>query len=288
MYYHLFRNPRILKENVLITGIIITYWTAGNTRKPAAAAQVELNPRLIFRTWLSLRSLVTESNILQNICIFPGSPHLKRLEQYGKNLTVGTIEEKRRFIDLIMQNWGKLSVRELTPYRVNTYLIAQNRSGSWKNHSLAVIKAIYQEAQWHNMDITIPSFPRFANNYRKADVFTTEELERLFVPDNFPSYARYLLFFVQITAGLRLGEAGDLRVSQFIFEQNGLVVDGFCKKDCSRTVYNRTGSEESPRLRAVILPTVTNNLIAEYIAENRMKDGKPFRQEYYDKSFFQA
>jgi hypothetical protein len=288
MYYHLFRNPRIFKGKRTYHWYYYYILDGRQYQKTCRGCSSRAESEAYISHLAEPEKPSDRIEYIAKYMYIPGSPHLKRLEQYGKNLTVGTIEEKRRFIDLIMQNWGKLSVRELTPYRVNTYLIAQNRSGSWKNHSLAVIKAIYQEAQWHNMDITIPSFPRFANNYRKADVFTTEELERLFVPDNFPSYARYLLFFVQITAGLRLGEAGDLRVSQFIFEQNGLVVDGFCKKDCSRTVYNRTGSEESPRLRAVILPTVTNNLIAEYIAENRMKDGKPFRQEYYDKSFFQA
>ena len=59
-----------------------------------------------------------------------------------------------------------------------------------------------------------------------------------------------------------------MRVKQIIFEKKALIVDGFMKKNDKRTVYNKCGSPEHPKLRVVLLPEITLALLEKHIAQN--------------------
>jgi integrase len=107
---------------------------------------------------------------------------------------------------------------------------------------------------------------------KKADIFTTEELNKLLVPENFPFDETYLFFLCLLSGGLRLGEEAGMRVKQVLFESKALIVDGFIKYDYTRAPYNKKGSEEHLKARIVPLPGLTLNKLREHIDKNRYTD----------------
>ena len=82
-----------------------------------------------------------------------------------------------------------------------------DRSGSWKNRVIKILKEVYYEAAWQGINAQMPTIPKFAKNYKKTDTLTTEELQQLFYEDNFPNYDVYCLLFLCFLCGLRLSEA---------------------------------------------------------------------------------
>jgi integrase len=189
-----------------------------------------------------------------------------------------------------------MPLQDLGVDQVMPYLFNVGKSGSWKNRFLEVLGEIYNEAAWHNCRVTKPAFQRFRPNSKKADIFTTEELERLFQPENFPNEMFYLFFLLCLSGGLRLGEVRAVRVKQIIFDRKVLIVDGFCKPAGARTIYNKKGSPDNPRLRIVYLPDLTLGKLKAWVAAQGLQDddfcftvdGKPVRQEYAGRVFYRT
>jgi integrase len=226
----------------------------------------------------------------------PGSPHIKRRDQLGKSIDLETMSECRGYINTIIQQWGKITLRDLDVDTVMPYLFNLNKSGSWKNRFLEVLGEIYTESAWHNCRTPKPDFQRFAKNSKKADIFTTEEPERLFQPENFPDETFYIFYLLCLSGGLRLGELRAVRVKQIIFDRKVLIIDGFCKKDGKRTIYNKKGTPDHPRLRSVYLPDFTLEKLTDLVAERSLQpedycftlNGKPIRQELAEDVFYRA
>jgi integrase len=182
-------------------------------------------------------------------------------------LTASTLADNRKKIDRIIGQWGDKPLAALTVEEVGNYLFSLKLSGSWKRHFLAVLREVYAEAVWYKENLPCPHFPKFARNHRKADILTVEEVEKLFVAENFPSRETYLLFLCAVYGGLRIGEAAGLRPKQFVYEYKALVVDGFCRMNGERMRYNKKGTEEHPRTRAVPLPERVLEQMKEHIRE---------------------
>lgn len=198
-----------------------------------------------------------------------GGKHIARLEKLGKHLSENTIKNYRNYINLIVEQFGNLTLEELNIPLVNGYLMdIKDKSGSWKNSYLECLAHVYKEAQWHtNKTVIKPDFPRFARNSKKADIFTGEELVRFFDGKYWDDFELkdYLLFLCVVSCGLRLGEARAIKVKQFIPESRCLVVDGFCKRDGTRTGYNKKGNDEDTKLRVTLVPDSTLETMMNYI-----------------------
>lgn len=196
------------------------------------------------------------------------SDYLKRLYCFGKKLSRKTIIQKKMYINLIIDDFGDCNIKDLTVIDVEKRLLDDEKhSASWKNMYLETIGCIYDEAKWKcKINIEKPVFQRFIRHSKKADIFTKEELNIFFNIDLWKKYQdEYLLFLIMISCGLRLGEARGLRVKQFLFEDNALVVDGFCEFDGHRTNYNKKGSDEDRKTRVSIVPKFTMDLVKKYI-----------------------
>lgn len=231
----------------------------------------------------------------------PGSEHVKRREAFGKSVLPATMREARIYLDDIIARWGGVDIREVDVRSVSSYLVAAERSGSWKKRYVAVFGEIYDEAAWHGVNVQRPVFPRFVKNPGKSDIFSSDELKRLFVVDNFAGRAvsaetAYLFFLVCVFAGLRLGEARGLRARQFIADKKALVIDGFVRADGSRTDFNKKGSAADRKTRIVLLPDGVFERIIRYMAENGKAgddyvfthQDKPLRREYLETIFKSA
>ena len=240
---------------------------------------------------ISSERKITVAEIARNMYI-PGSDHLRRLEQFGKKLSRESICQNRRFIEYIIETFGTVPLDELQVKDVANYLMNQDRSGSWKNSYIETLGSIYKECTWHTSKIiTKPIFPRFARNSKKADIFTTQELNAIFNPEIWECRPEYLLFLCMATCGLRLGEARAIRACQFDFNAKTLIIDGFCKRNGERTNYNKKGSNEDTKLRVVVLPDITGKALNSFIEENGIlpndyvfseRFGLPLRQEYLE------
>jgi integrase len=227
----------------------------------------------------------------------PGSPHVGRRKQLGKSTDHETMMESRRYIKRIMELWGDLRLETLGVDVVMPYLFGADRSGKWKNRFLEILGEIYTEAPWYGCRVSRPAFHRFAANSRKADIFTTVELDQLFKPENFTSYQFYLFFLLCLSGGMRIGEVRAVRAKQIIFDRKVLIVDGFCRHDGTRTVYSKKGSPEDPKFRLIYLPELTLGKMRDWITRNNIgledycfttSGGKPISRERAETAFYRA
>jgi integrase len=208
--------------------------------------------------------------IAENMFI-PGSDHLSRRRQLKKSVSIETLKDKRVFMRYIIEAWGDRMLRSLELDEVMNYLFSVERSASWKNQYVSALNEIYQEGQFLGCKIYKPGFPTIGKETNKADIFTEAELERLFVPQNFSPDFFFLFFLCSLSGGLRLGEARAMRAKQIIFEKKAVVVDGFLKADGRRTVYNKKGSPEHPKLRVVPYPDLTLQLLADHVTRSAIQ-----------------
>ncbi|MCH5291375.1 MAG: site-specific integrase [Treponema sp.] len=223
----------------------------------------------------------------------PQSEHVQRLGMLGKTFTEKTLQQKRCFIDFINAQFGERPLASLTLQDVIGYLMSVDRSGSWKNTFIGTLKAVYQEAAWQGMNVVMPPFPHFKRNSKKADVLTTEELNRLFRPEHWPSRELYLLYLCTFTCGLRLGEARGLLARQIDIEKRVMVIDGFCRDDGFRTDYCKKGWNEDKKWRVVTIPDITLSQIEMYLRERNLsgemflftRNGNIIRREYAETEF---
>lgn len=225
-----------------------------------------------------------------------GSAHMERRKQLGKSTFPGTTKESRRFIMTIIQQWGNMELKDITPEIVMTYLFSVNKAGKWKNKLTSVLKEIYSEAKWHGCRATRIDLEKFKSAPRKADALTPTEITNVFKLENFPSYQFYLLFALSLAAGLRLGEVRAIRAKQIIFEKALIIIDGFIQADGNRTTYNKKGNPENPKFRIVYLNEVIISMLKQWITSNKFepeeliftREGKPIRQELAETVFYKA
>ncbi|MCQ2600911.1 MAG: site-specific integrase [Treponema sp.] len=211
-------------------------------------------------------------NIAKNMFL-PDSEHLNRLESFGKKICEETRAQKRQILEIIIQVFGNEYLNRLPVLKIEKYLLEEhkNHSGSWKNLFLETFGSLYDETIWCcNIPVNKPDFQKFARNSKKADVLSTEELNKLFDIGKWDDYREYLLFYISATCGLRLGEARGLQVDQFFFKEQFLLVNGFCKKNGFKTDYNKKATAEDKKYRPVPLPNETLYKVANYITENHL------------------
>lgn len=231
----------------------------------------------------------------------PGSEHVKRRAAFGKGVVASTLRERRGYIEDIIARWGSCDIRDINVKDITTYLLADEHSASWKKHYISTIKEIVAEAAWQGVNVACPVFPSFMGKAVSADILSGEELKRLFVRENFAnpvmdSAKPYLLFLVSATGGLRIGEAEGLRANQFLFDRKALIIDGFLRRDGSRTMFNKAGNQDDRKIRVVLLPDSVLAEMQDFLAnEGKAGDdfifthaGRPLAYQFLRKTFDDA
>ena len=204
-------------------------------------------------------------NITKNMYVL-GSEHLKRLESFGKKLSIRTIEQKRQCLDLIERRWGDYYINKIKLSEIESYLLNDEHSGSWKNSYLETFCSIFDETQWLcDKPVMRLPFKKFARNSHKADLFSTEELNRFFQEKNFQCKRDYILFLLTFSCGLRIGETLAIRVNQIDFEEKILIVNGFFARYGERLNYNKGGSNDNLKIRIAIIPEYMIPLLKDYV-----------------------
>lgn len=239
-----------------------------------------------------LPPLTGSSTLLKDIArdmYIPGSKHCLRRQQMGMSVELDLLMDSKRYLNYILQDFGETSIYKLTVQQVMDRLWAVEKSSSWKNSYLKVLKEIYTEASWQGISVTPPLFQRIKNNYRKSDVLTREELEQVMQPENFKNETVFLFFLLTVSAGLRLSETRALKPDQIYADKSMVLINGFLdKQNKIKKAYCKKGSADDPRWRIAIVPTEVIYLLQEYISKNQIKsddylfqfNGLPFRMEY--------
>jgi integrase len=264
--YHVFRKQRVKNGRIIhkwyyyfvVNGKQVQKVCKGCQTKNEAFAFVNNLPKLSGKNAVLIKTIAGHMFV-------PGSDHMKRRIQLGKPLDPHTMAEGRTVMRKIISLWGDRTIAQLKVEDVGTYLFNLERSGSYKQNFIFKIKELYREAYWYGCDIPVPSFPAFAKKVKKADIFTPEELTKVFDPELYKDKTLYLFYLCCLSGGLRMGEARAMRPKQILFDRKALIVDGFIKRDGTRTKYNKKGTEEHPKLRIVPLPDITLNLLKEHI-----------------------
>ena len=293
MDYHIFRKPKIVNGKTVhrwyyyyidpVTGKKVQK-SCGKCKNQAEAYAFISNLSPLFESSKKIKI----ADIAKWMFI-PGGDHLNRLEKLGRVLDIKTIKNKRHILEIIVENFGNLELKDLKIPMVIEFLSDdEDHSGSWKNNFLTVLNDLYEEAPFCGVEnISAPKFPKFRRNTIKKDIFTTEELNRLFseelwsklnslMYEKCPQYNEgykdiYLMFLCCSMCGLRIGEAIALRKKQFMFDQNMLLVDGFFKHDSKeRTNFNKCGSADNQKIRVVPLPENLVGAMKEYIASREI------------------
>lgn len=298
MDYHVFKKPR-LKGGKRIYKWYYYYTQNGkrvqkvckgcNNRSEAESYIRTLPPIGVADTKLKIK------DIAKNMFLI-GSEHVSRREQFGLSVSKETMQISRGYILKIIEQWGEYNIDTLAPKEILQYLFKIERSGSWKNSYLSVFNEIFQEAVWYNCTVAKPNFRSFVRHSKKADIFSTQELESLFKKENFPNEMMYLFFLLCLSAGMRLGEVRAVRAKQIVFDREIIIIDGFCKKNGERTVYNKTGSVDQPKFRIAYLPDKTLVEMKNWITDNALTDddfcftqnGKLIRMEYAESVFYRV
>ena len=317
MDYHVFRKPKKLKNKTVhrwyyyfydpFTGRKVQKACRGCKNQAEAFAFISALPPLF------AEEKVTIATIAENMFI-PESDHVRRLNKLGKSLDIKTLREKRHKLDIFVQQFGELELKELTVPMVIQFLIDDTHGGSWKNNFLTVVGNVYDEAPYFGINNLVkPSFPKFKRHTVKKDIFTTEELNILFnealwqrlnqkMYEKQPRYddgyiALYLMFLCAISFGLRLGEAIGIRAKQFLFDYGMFVVDGFYRyEEHERTNFNKKGSADDQKLRVVPIPDNIAPILKNYILESGtqpddfvfLRYGHPIRKHLAEKWFERA
>jgi integrase len=273
--YHVFRKPKKLKN-----GDIVHRWyyyyidEAGKQIQKSCGAGIRKRKDAedFIRTLqhpAQVRGFDKNDLLIKDIARYmfmPGSMHIKRRQQLKKSVSTEVLVAGQRFMGHITKTWGDRMLRTIELDEIMNFLFAVERSGSWKNQYISYLNEIYQESQFLGAKIYKPEFPSIGRVENKADIFTEAELLLFFNPANFNYDFFFLFFLTALSGGLRLGEIRALRVKQIIFELKVVIVDGFLKDDnITRTAYNKCGSPEHPKLRAVPYPDYTLGLLQKYV-----------------------
>lgn len=298
-------NYRIFRKDVKSRGKIVSRWyywyidpvSGKQKQRVCKDCKTKREAEAYILTLPKLNIKPSKISSIAASMFIPGSLHLIRREQLGKSVKYNTIIESRRFVELIIQDFGELDIRELGLSAVMNRLIQTDRSASWKNHYLMVLKEIYAEASWAGIPVEMPIFQKFRLKQNKSDILTDKEIKILFSDSRyFDSHAIYLLFKLTLAAGLRISETRAFRPSQLLCE-GVVLIDGFMdRKNIIRNPYNKSGNEDNPKWRTSIIPLPFFHELNNYITMNKINDEEylflfnnaPYRIELLTKKFNDA
>lgn len=112
----------------------------------------------------SLPQQCSAGNLIKDIArdmFLPGSDHVMRREKLGKQASIDSLRDFRRYILYIIELWGDVEITKLTTKMIVSTLLTIERSSSWKNRLTSILKEVYAEAAWIGTVVTVPPIPRF-------------------------------------------------------------------------------------------------------------------------------
>ena len=272
--YHIFKKSHI-KNGKKTFSWYYWYWDDAHTKQIQRACKKCKNKTEAEQYVANLLPDLKTSALIKDVAYKmydEDSECYYRRKQLGLSVNENTLKIKRMYRDYIIKEFGNLDIRQVTATQILNYLLPIQRTASWKNQYINIFDEIFQEAVWKGIELNPPKFQRFKKECARKDIFSEVEIEKIFVPENFPDRASFLLLLLTLSAGLRISEARAFTPEQFYFQESAILVNGFLDRYTDvRNVYNKTGNAENKKWRFALIPPETCNLINSYILETGKK-----------------
>lgn len=248
----------IFKKKVLSCGKYVHrwyYWFYDDKKNRCQARCKGCKTKLEAMEYVQKMSNVSRYNVEDWIryMFVPQSDYMRYRDLLNRPCSKITLQSYNQYSKVIIRDFGKKKLADLTVKDVVDCLSAKNRKNSWKNVYLVVMKEMYKWAIYNGEKVDMPKFPRFRSVAKKSDILTMQEIKCVFKRENFDTDEHYFACKLMLLTGMRSGEALAARRCQFDFERQFVVVDGFLRAD-ERTDYNKKGSNEDKKWRVSPLP----------------------------------
>lgn len=224
--------------------------STGQTQKAAARAWVETNI-------LGRRETPTLAEFTRDFFRWDVCPWIARQHAQGKAFARPMAVSRRGHLDrYILPVFGRLSLRDLKAAAVSDFLIGLRLRNATRNQVMSTFRIVMDEAVFREFVEynCVRNLKRFAEDWIRKDVFTREELQRLFPVDPvlvWGSLYWAAFFLTMLTTGIRRGEARALTWSNMDQDVSALAITQAVKAD------NSIGVPKNTRARAVYLPART-------------------------------
>ena len=107
------------------------------------------------------------SELSKNMFV-PGSEFLQLQENLGKKHSPITLRIYNNRLEEIVKDFGSIELTNMSVKKVIDCLAKKEKSATWKNQYIYVLKMIYSYANYNDAHILTPQFPRFVIHQKKV------------------------------------------------------------------------------------------------------------------------
>ena len=169
----------------------------------------------------------------------------------------------------ILPAFGARSISRIQSHEVDDWILSLELANSTKNSMLDTFRLVLKEAARRKIIERNPidDIERMADRYVPTDVFTLEELKKLFPRDSSELLRIWghlkwgCMEYLMLTAGLRVGEASALLWRHVIWDHGGILVLQAVKGD------GTIGPPKSGEERSVLLPERSLEMLRTWQSE---------------------
>ena len=204
---------------------------------------------------------------------------IKRQKAKGRSFTETQAKARRKQLEkYLLPQFGSKRLEQLNPVEFENWLIGLDLANGTKNSILYTMRIILREAKREKVirhDPLVDVEP-LANQYKKRDAFTLEELKRLFPKDEERLLEvweeRYYttLFHTMLTTGMRVGEILALQWKHIILEKRAILILQAVKAG------GKIGTPKSGESRSVLIPGRTYEMLKKWNEESPLSGADDF------------
>ena len=193
-------------------------------------------------------------------CMFEkDSAYQKKRELKGYKIVEQTRKQKAYLMSCVSEQFGNIDVSELNFESIDNWLIAQNKTNTWRNCVLTVLREVYKELYSNRLISYMP----LIQSYKRID-----QKEK---------------GILHLTTGMRSGEARALTYGQFIRE-DAIILNAMLNAREERIDHLKKGNKQDKKWRVTVLPARTVAMLKTIRPENPKSEdyvfclhGRPFR-----------
>lgn len=241
-----------------------TCGTNGNpclTRKEALAYIATLSQNPMHSDLCTIRECVSDM-------FLPGSLYLTKRTAKGYGITEYTRQQKQHHLELFLDKFGSRETESVEVAEIEDWLLTLDRSNSWRNGVLQVIKEVYQELYNRHKIARIPLIQGFYRSKKsKKGILAPEEIKALFSPvyeENIKNWKRissesdvevytiYAACYLMLSSGMRSGECRALQKKQFI--EDDVILLNAAMSENRRLDILKKGNEDNKKWRIIVIP----------------------------------
>ena len=228
------------------------------------------------------------------------SAYQKKRQLKGYSVLERTIRQKAYLMRCVSEKFGDVDVTELNFESIDNWLIAQNRTNTWRNCVLTVLREVFKELYSNRLISYMPLIQSYKRiDQKEKGILHLTEIKMLFdgTIDDIKNrwhikksrfskeedYVFAVMCFTMLTTGMRSGEARALTYGQFV-RDDAIILNAMLTIDEKRLDHLKKGNSKDKRWRVTVLPARTVEMLKTIRPENPKSEdyvfclhGRPFR-----------